>query len=781
MWRAWLGKSFFRKSLLMALCISSIPTAAVGAASYAIGKTHIEQEVKRSQDMLLKNGTERIDGMFDQLELAVTQWSIDPRFEQRMDRWDLKMNYNEVHTLYSALMVMRNTYPFIEQIQVHLPASSVLITDTDGIVYVRDPGARSVYDALYRGANNLRWVKDLPRPHGKPGETSLALVQRLPGSEKKTYGSLIVHIHPERLADIANELRTRDDALAFLLRDDGQPVLEQAAVQPEQAALFEAVRQRVTSMDEPYGSFVQRNASTDYAVSYGRMARLGTSWTYVTAVPLNHLTAPVVAVSRLLLAISGSSLLIASLLSWFASDRLSRPVRNLVQWIGGTSPASGAVALASSAAPKPAGAADEFSLIRNRWDEVRSQNRSAMETLERSMPLLREGFLLQMAQGHYYSLTEEQLRKRMESLRWEVSGQRFSLLYVRLSDLTASAGRFRDDDTQLATFAAANVMRDVAASWEDTVELINFQDLSVGVLVFSPAERAADLHRKLQRERASALLVALNDVLRLTATVLVGATTTKLGDIPRLLEEVKYAIRFREVRRKNEVILLDELTEAQRNGSGWYPFQTEKELLQAIRVGHPSEIRSLLERFFAEMEKRGAKELDVQEGSVQLLGAIRHMMLESGVQPQRLFDRNVYLELQQLREPSRLQAWLSDRVIDLYLREREQQKEYMYQDAVEAVCALVQKRYMEELSLEACAEQVGVSPFTLSRVFKMVKGVNFVDYLTSVRLAKAKELLVETDLKVNEIAERVGYQSSYLIRVFKKIEGVTPGQYRGKL
>jgi len=811
-WRAWLGTSFFRKSLLLVLCISSIPTAAVGAASYVIGKTHIEQEVKRTQDVLLKNGTDRIDGLLSHLELNVTQWALDPRFRQRIDRWDLQTSYNEIQTLYKALTVMRNTYPFIEQIQVHLPGPAALITDMDGIVYLRDPAQRSAYDALYEGTRSLRWANDLPRP-GRPDETSIALAQRLPGGEKDAYGSLVVHIHPEKLATFADELRAGDDALAFLLRDDGLPMFDESAVPSELTPLFETVRARVTAQDGRFGSFVLRGDGTDYSVSYGRLDRLGSVWTYVTAVPLDNLTAPVVTVSRLLLAISGCTLLFAALLSWFASARLSRPVRNLVNWIvAASSPAASGVgfAAAAGAMDSPAGTgasapssiasatgaagdgesrnfadsadvADEFTLIRSRWDQVRSESRSVRETLERSMPLLREGFLLQMMQGHYYSLTEEQLRKRMESLRWDVAARKFSLIYVRVGDPAELEGRFRDDDTQLVTFAAANVMRDVAAGWDDPVEFVNFQDLSVAALVFAPAGRLPDAQRKRLRDLAAALLGALNEVLRLEATVLVGETTPRLGDVPRMLEEAKYAIRLKEARRRNAVVRLDELTDARRNGSGWYPFRTEKELLEAVRVGHPAEIRGLLDRFFSELEEKGANELDVREGSLQLLGSIRHAMLESGAGSQQLFDRTLFGEVQHVREPSRLSKWMMDNVIEPFLRERELQKEHVYREAVEAVCALVRERYMEELSLESCAERVGVSPFTLSRTFKRIKGVNFVDYLTSVRLAKAKELLVDTDLKVNEIAERVGYQPSYLIRVFKKTEGVTPGQYRERL
>lgn len=57
-------------------------------------------------------------------------------------------------------------------------------------------------------------------------------------------------------------------------------------------------------------------------------------------------------------------------------------------------------------------------------------------------------------------------------------------------------------------------------------------------------------------------------------------------------------------------------------------------------------------------------------------------------------------------------------------------------------------------------------------------GMNFIDYVTQYRMNKARELLRNTDMKINEIAESVGYQPAYFIRLFKKAEGLTPGQYR---
>jgi AraC-like DNA-binding protein len=56
------------------------------------------------------------------------------------------------------------------------------------------------------------------------------------------------------------------------------------------------------------------------------------------------------------------------------------------------------------------------------------------------------------------------------------------------------------------------------------------------------------------------------------------------------------------------------------------------------------------------------------------------------------------------------------------------------------------------------------------------------DYINSVRLRKAKELLHDNNLTINEIAKMIGYgTAARFIRVFKKGEGITPGEYRNSV
>jgi len=88
----------------------------------------------------------------------------------------------------------------------------------------------------------------------------------------------------------------------------------------------------------------------------------------------------------------------------------------------------------------------------------------------------------------------------------------------------------------------------------------------------------------------------------------------------------------------------------------------------------------------------------------------------------------------------------------------------------------------EELSLEQVAKSVNTSKFYFCKMFKKATGINFTDYLSRVRTERAKNLLLNPNLRVSEIAYEVGFQSlTHFNRVFKRILGRSPTDYRGQL
>ncbi len=99
--------------------------------------------------------------------------------------------------------------------------------------------------------------------------------------------------------------------------------------------------------------------------------------------------------------------------------------------------------------------------------------------------------------------------------------------------------------------------------------------------------------------------------------------------------------------------------------------------------------------------------------------------------------------------------------------------------AIQAVKKLVDMNYMQDISLEWVAEKVYLAPTYLSHLFKKETGQSLIKYLTNYRLEKARELLTNTNIKINDIAGKVGYQNaSYFSLIFKSYFGVTPARYR---
>ncbi|MCD7995743.1 MAG: helix-turn-helix domain-containing protein [Clostridiales bacterium] len=94
----------------------------------------------------------------------------------------------------------------------------------------------------------------------------------------------------------------------------------------------------------------------------------------------------------------------------------------------------------------------------------------------------------------------------------------------------------------------------------------------------------------------------------------------------------------------------------------------------------------------------------------------------------------------------------------------------------------IREHYSEDISLAWVADEYGINPSYFSKKFKDETGVNFIDYLTEVRIGQAKELLSHTNLSVSAVSLRVGFkEAKYFSRVFASMTGEKPSEYRERV
>lgn len=212
-----------------------------------------------------------------------------------------------------------------------------------------------------------------------------------------------------------------------------------------------------------------------------------------------------------------------------------------------------------------------------------------------------------------------------------------------------------------------------------------------------------------------------------------------------------------------------------------HTYMEERRLLDCIREGKVEEAVRNSMGIDRTMGKLSENEIHHWRNTVAVaITLCTRAAIEAGVSPVVAYRLSDYY-IQKNEECKDIPAMIDCRnraVRDL--TERVKQKlEGKTSSYVEQCKNYVDKHYKEKIYLDDIAETLGISSTYLSRVFSKETGMRFQDYVTSVRVERAANLLMYSDENLAHIAEYVNFPSqSYFGNVFKKYKGMTPREFR---
>lgn len=198
-------------------------------------------------------------------------------------------------------------------------------------------------------------------------------------------------------------------------------------------------------------------------------------------------------------------------------------------------------------------------------------------------------------------------------------------------------------------------------------------------------------------------------------------------------------------------------------------------LERALADGKPSAAIAQAQALLSQLRQEGA----TQEALVETLdGCFQLFQRYSRLGPaEPLPDRGALVTLlRRLRTYDELGTW-----VDLQLQPllELQRGTTTPRQLVRALVARVHASYADDISLQSFAAEQGVSLAYFSRLFKDEVGMTFSDYLTYIRVEKAKELLVRGDLRPGEVGVLVGYEDpKYFSQIFRRAAGMSPLDYQ---
>ncbi len=214
--------------------------------------------------------------------------------------------------------------------------------------------------------------------------------------------------------------------------------------------------------------------------------------------------------------------------------------------------------------------------------------------------------------------------------------------------------------------------------------------------------------------------------------------------------------------------------------AGDYPIHLEKQLFEEVEKGEVNNAVATARNFYDWMVENNPDSLmEIRIKILEFALWIEHIAYEKGGMTYQFNSRQDYLPaIMGTSDFDELRKWFLDKVMAAcqnILGKREEKSNSIIEMSKDYIC----NNYNKDISLDDVSRAVNISPYYFSKIFKEGTGENFIEYLTNIRIEKAKELLSTTEYSMKEICTMCGYSDpNYFSRSFKKNVGVTPTEYK---
>ena len=258
-----------------------------------------------------------------------------------------------------------------------------------------------------------------------------------------------------------------------------------------------------------------------------------------------------------------------------------------------------------------------------------------------------------------------------------------------------------------------------------------------------------------------------------TLTINIGSARERLQGIAESCAEAETASRFHYIFGRNRIVGIDDARRANLGGDDILRLDC-RAVAEALRLGGREDLRRELHGYLARVRAGGMSSFFLGYAQMNVVLAVARFVEELGGAAQEVLPATDRLE-ELLGDEQRLEE-----VLLAAFEFRENCRRNRYADLILRARAFIADSFGNpNLSLNTIARQVNVSPSHFSTIFSQETGQTVIEYLTAVRMGRAREYLKSSSLRSSEIAYKVGYKDPhYFSYIFKRHCGCTPSEFR---
>jgi AraC-like DNA-binding protein len=504
------------------------------------------------------------------------------------------------------------------------------------------------------------------------------------------------------------------------------------------------------------GYFVSKVGSADCLVSYYKSSI--NDWCYIGSTPVSYMLKSQQDIKRRMLIMMTATILIFAAIAYFVSKKIYSPVEAVIKTIKSRNAGAGG----------EYGNEDEFSLILKALDTGDKGTGGSEEAIRRK--LLEDGIVKLIADDY----PDDESKKALDEY---FSRCPCICALLSIDKYGAAGGQTGEKQWRYLKTLLLKLADDVIGAQYKWLGF-SFRKGQI-MFIFGIQGRHSAEYIKNIRSLFVTLSSEVSKAMESSITVGFGAPRDGVCDIRGSYIEAETALEQRLKVGFGQIIDYDARWD---DCAYYYPFEAEEKIRDCLNLGLTEELKKEISALTEDLKVRPRLSCEniIQIISGLMGSTITKYMIEHHINPNDAYGMNfdIYSEVAGMETLDEMRDMLTEKytkLIDFSSKDKDRKK------YVNRIVEYIRSHYKEDIGVTEITDQVGLSYSHARKLFKDEIGVNIVDYINSLRIRDAKELLISTDTSVKNIAVALGYNNDQSFeRNFKKIVGITPGEFRLK-
>lgn len=757
-------------NISLSLCaLVVIPILFVGLFGNWHSQDTLQKEIDKSSLQVLEQTRRLMDYQLNHIDAMSIQLANNDTLAKAIEMKDLDTIQPLLDHIQYQLREIYINSPYIDSLYVYYKHVNMVQSAITGLQPIDQFEQKDLLTSFNEMTNEKQWFFSDTINLNNPSQNSfpVTLIRPLPLLNEYNTGAIIVNLNKNVLFKSPSAELMREGEEIWMLHPDGTygfDIKQGISIAPDKLSSVS------NQLDKEINNFDDAYMGDNYRFSIVTSPLTG--WKYIYLVPTDVLYSHTKVNNWFMLALVSISIIISLCFALIIGKRIYNPIQTLIQIIGAKQNLSEKRLRTSSER--------EFPFILSAIEEFSKKEEKLKEELQKNLPVMRQNFLtniLHTRTDHH----EDQLRK-LRDYGINFSDEDYFSSVLIIDNYADFIKKYPEIDQNLYRYFIEKISEEILSE-KFNVVCIN-SDSSDIIIVCNSCQKYNE--KELYEIALTAFKTISQQIkkhLDITVSIGIGAYVKQFGHIADSYQAALQALELRAYKGNCSIICSWQFKTEKSMDSTIFKKRREFEqsMIIAVKGADFAKITQTLDEFFVFIRKyENYPFVLAQHIILELLTSLTHESAELGITGTSDEDVELYNKVMQFDTLDQLEAWITKYTQELISLLKEQLNQN-HPDISNQIVDYINQNYNKEISLNGIADKLNLDSSYVSRLFKQKTGVKFMEYLISLRIEKAKDLLIHSSLSVKDIGKTVGYNNTHsFIRIFKKNEGLTPGKFREK-